>query len=182
MAFRADGKTEMILAEKGEWWIFHTDDVEALQFHFDQGGTVEMLDGEAWFGDERLALYQCLNEHALGCLPVMMSNKAKPNDGVWQAAFSLSRIEWIDSFLKHGFLPSKKIMLDDCGTRRSETRWVFQDRIHHMVTTVVCKKATLVVLCIAKIMPQPLSSIYNLCAKLVWQTRKSRDWINSLSD
>lgn len=176
-------------SDYGEWFIFHEDLADELQAHFDAGGTVEMLNGTKDtknLGSRNMALYHCVNEHALECLPIMMKKGAKPDDDIWHLVFRLSRTEWARKFLEYGFWPTMENItsekpylykITDSEPIKSSTP-IFYCRDE--VTFLLCKNAVIQILCIAKNSHQPMSHLWKIVARFLHATKYEEIWLKLL--
>lgn len=155
--------------ETGQWLIFYEDNATILDAHFQNGGTVEMLNGDVG----PISLYHCCNEYAIDCLPIMMKNGAIPDKETWKLAFKVSRDEWVRSFIEFGFWPTRSIALCDYGNS-----WHCRDE----VTKSLCRIAVLSILSIGKLTKQPFSDLWKIIAREIRLTKYNKNWLNCLKN
>lgn len=150
-----------------EWLLFHENDWPRLKAHFDAGGTVAMLNGTAEYAHS--ALYNSVNLDCDECLEIMMANGAMPDNRVWHIVLGHSRRYAIHLFCKYGFFPSKSIVA--VAPANYPATGV------EKVATCCCILAVIAMLGVARRNRQPLSSMFGLIAKALWETRKFREWL-----
>lgn len=158
----------------GEWFVFFNDESERLQRHFDAGGTLEMLNG-----NNSSALYCCCNEDAQKCLPILMANGAIPDDEVWSTVISLRRIEFILAFLSEGFLPCYQVIVIE----KQKRQYQFQISVNvplGYISSKLCQRSVHYVLFISKSEKQPISSMWRIIARHLWNTRYDHSWFDTL--
>lgn len=155
-----------------EWFIFHEQLHSELKLFFKRGGTVEMLDGN----QPGKALYHAINEDSSEkSYKLMMENGAKPNRDVWSIFLDNQcehRNRWcaecINDFLSRGFLPQKEYLTDSLPY------------IKEIITIYLCRKSVFYVLFIAKTSKQPMSYMWKIIAKCLYNTRKDLIWLELL--
>lgn len=153
-----------------EYFTFYRDDAQALQTHFDEGGSLKMLTGRT---DPRSPLYNCICENAEACFDIMMKYNAEPDYDTWELLFIVNRIDFMGALLTHGYLPPKLMALKYSWEASSTT-------MVNELTCFLCLKSVIYTLCISKTQRQPLSHLWRLIAKRVWDTRFDNCWISAL--
>ena len=157
------------------WLVFDRDEYYMLEHHFGAGGTLDML----MTPNETCALGQCCNADALKCLPILMKNGARPDAETWRTAFRLKRIDFVRSFIEHGFWPERKIAETIAETHyRHQRSWNCRDE----VTKVLCRKAVTTALAIGKKHKQPLTHLWVMIAKKIWLSRHDIKWLDCLKE
>lgn len=152
-----------------EWMTFYYDEAENLQRHFDAGGTFDMLNG----CQGSSAMYNCCNEDAVTCLPIMMKYGAKPDCETWDIAIRVNRVDFVEVFLRHGYFPPKQMVLEHWGKPYSIVPI-------EELTRFLCLKSVIYILCISKSQSQPLCHVWKKIAKVLWGTRFEKCWIELL--
>ena len=149
------------------YWIIYDDDVEALQEYFETGGTIE----------DDSVLYDCINENASECYPILMNHIKEIPDKVW----IMLSIEWyFYDFIRRGYaIPYNKILLRtkipynkycEC-LKKCNFQICIQDGIKNIAKA---HREAITLLCIAKRMGQPMSNLLKMIAMdCVWALHDS---------
>ena len=157
-------KDSPMIRDYSEWGIFYQVDVKGLKAHFAAGGSIDDLNGK--FGDS--ALYNCINEDTgcfdydrESCLSVMLDHGAAPGYREWDLIFQLDRCWNLELLLDRGFTPPPL----DLHT--------IKQGCEKVLATHYCRQATMCCFCIAKTSRQPMSHMWKIIGRHVWQTRRT---------
>ena len=152
------------------YWIFYDDDKEALEEYFKTGGTIE-----------NDTLYNCINEGADDCYPILINHiKVIPNE-VWRCLLNQKEVRYFYDLIQRGYsIPYKYIIEFNPNMRKafcgccSYTTSIYiciQDGIKNIAKA---HREAITLLCIAKRMVQPMSSLLKMIAmEYVWALHDS---------
>jgi hypothetical protein len=167
-----------MIKKKGcsEWFIFYQGLFDELQAHFAAGGTVDDLNGSR--PNTLTALYNCINEWGgddeVEPFKLMLDNGAIMTEIDWAVLFRCDRSPHLEELLSRSTPPPPYIASIHWGVIATEHPW--SPRCGVVLAKYYCRQATRTCLCIAKAHHQPMSDIWRIIARKVWDTKKSMTW------
>jgi hypothetical protein len=142
------------------WTKFYFDDFEALEDYFKAGGVMD----DSY-------MYECINESAIKCLPILIQYGAIIDEDVWNQAIKYDRDDHVVVLLKRGYLPSKipEVPRNDI--------WSLVE-----ISVTLCQRSVWQILQIGKLANQPMCYMWKIVARFLHSTRHDLIWLSVLSD
>ena len=142
------------------WTTFYFDDPVGLEEHLKAGCE---LDGSS--------LYDCVNESAIKCFPILLLHGAVIDDNIWNLAINLDRDDHVVVLLKLGYLPTK--IPKDLSSNN------YCCLVEISVT--LCQRSVLQTLQIGQRSNQPMHHLWKIIARFLHSTRHDLIWLSALS-